>query len=271
MGHSAMPQNQSDRLKSKGSGDGPLGTALGRGAGVASDLWRRIRTRALSAIGPEAEAQLYEVHKEWLGDLSGKKVLEIGGGSPLSPWLADTARTYHAVSADPAELEALKVRLGEGRTARLIEADPMSGAFRETGYDVIYLHSVLHRMAERGPFLDRLLKKLAIEGRVVTTDPADGGALTRLVRTIDRPFRAESLPEHPVTEELKAELAERFYLINCVAPFRLGKAALVLGALHPELGRRVSERLIAADLKDRAAFNRLNASLQVSFLLGAPD
>ncbi|MGP3695957.1 methyltransferase domain-containing protein [Rhodobacter sp. NSM] len=271
MGHSAMPQKQRDVLKPKGQGEGPLGGALEKGAGVASDLWRRIRSRALSAVSPEAEAQLYEVHKEWLGDLSGKKVLEIGGGSPLSPWLAETARTYHAVSADPAKLEALKAVLGERKNARLIEADAMSGAFRDTGYDVIYVHSVLHRLAECGPFLDRLLKKLAIEGRVVTTDPADGGAVTRLVRSIDRPFRNETGPDHPVTEDLKRELAERFYLIECVAPFRLGKAALVLGVLHPEFGRKLSERLIASDLKDRAAFNRLTSSLQVSFLLGAPD
>ncbi|WP_420022646.1 class I SAM-dependent methyltransferase [Cereibacter azotoformans] len=271
MGHSAMPDKQRDVLKPNGPASGPVGGALEKGAALASELWLRIRTRALSAISPAAEAQLYEVHKEWLGDLSGKKVLEVGGGSPLTPWLAETARTYHAVSDDPARIEALQAQLGERRNARLIDADVMSGAFRDTGYDVIYLHSVLHRLEDRGPLLDRLLKKLAIEGRMVTTDPADGGGVTRLLRSIDRPFRTDTSPHHPVTEDLKRELAERFYLINCVAPFRMGKAALVMGVLHPETGRKLSERLIASDLKDRAAFNRLNSSLKVSFLLGAPD
>lgn len=271
MGHSAMPQKLRDALKQKGQDGGRIGNAVETLRRLASDLWTTIRTRALSAISPGAGEQIYAVHRDWLGDLSGRKVLELGGGSPLSGWLADTARTYHVVDPDPARLEALKQRLGEGRNARLIEADVMSGAFRDSGYDVIYAHSVLHRLEDRGPFLDRLLKKLAIEGRIVTTDPAEGGLLTRLVRGIDRPFRDEAGPDHPVTEAMKHELSERFYLIGCIAPFRRAKAAMVLGVIHPELGRRLSDRLMEQDLKDRAAFGRLGSGLQVSFLLGAPD
>ncbi|WP_096785243.1 bifunctional 2-polyprenyl-6-hydroxyphenol methylase/3-demethylubiquinol 3-O-methyltransferase UbiG [Rhodobacter sp. CZR27] len=271
MGNYAMPQKLRDALKQKGEVGGRIGNALDTAARLASDLWKGMRTRALSAASPEANDRLYDVHKEWLGDLSGKKVLELGGGSPLSGWLAATARTYHVVDADPARLEALKPVLGEGRNARLIEADVMSGSFREGGYDVIYLHSVLHRLADRGPLLDRLLKKLAIEGRIVTTDPAEGGPLTRLLRRIDRPFRADATPDFPVTEEVKRELSERFYLIGCVTPFRRAKAAMALGVIHPDLGRSLAERLMEADLKDRAAFGRLRSALQVSFLLGAPD
>ena len=67
--------------------------------GFATNLWRRMRLRALETVSRSARAQVYEIHRQWMGDLSQKKVLElgVGHGSPVSRHLATHSAAYHAL------------------------------------------------------------------------------------------------------------------------------------------------------------------------------
>jgi 2-polyprenyl-3-methyl-5-hydroxy-6-metoxy-1,4-benzoquinol methylase len=64
---------------------------------TATSLWARTRL-AMQAMRQDAAIgdDVLEMHRRWLGDLSGKKVLDLGcfAGNPLSMHLARTSASY---------------------------------------------------------------------------------------------------------------------------------------------------------------------------------
>lgn len=60
------------------------------------------------------QQQTYDLHKAWFGDLSGKKVLDLGcfAGNHLSVYLAQNAREYIGVDLSEAGILKLNKKAG---------------------------------------------------------------------------------------------------------------------------------------------------------------
>lgn len=237
--------------------------------GFATNLWRKVRQRALVTVSNVERNKVYQVHKEWLGDLSGKKVLElgVGHGSPLTAHLVRGAKDYHALDLSQHEIDLL---LTNHRTDGKINThviDFLDDGFLEKGFDVIYAHSVLHHFAHMGPALEKMKGCLVPRGTVISYDPLQVWLPVRLLRAAYRPFQTDADWEFPFTRQTCRELDTHFDVVDKFGVFNRAKWAMLLGILNPKLGRRFGDNWFAADLAARGTQDNMMKSLHISFHL----
>lgn len=239
---------------------------------LATNLWSRLRRRAMVAVSDTERAKVYDRHKAWLGDLSDKVVLDLGAGagSPLSGWLAQTARRYHAVELSEMQLTLLKRNIGNGPTRRFIAGDFLDPEVTRKQYDVIYAHAVLHHFEYMEVVLDMAAQKLRPGGVMITYDPLQTWLPIRMFRAVFRPFQSDADWEYPLTARGMEAIESRFQVQDAFGVFNRGKWALVLGVLSPRLGRRYGDALFAADFAEGAGRRSLRRSLHLSYYLTKP-
>jgi 2-polyprenyl-3-methyl-5-hydroxy-6-metoxy-1,4-benzoquinol methylase len=146
--------------------------------GKISYLWGRARF-ALQKVRSEAriDEDVLALHRNWLGDLSDKKVLDLGcfSGNDLSLELARNSSSYLGIDLSKRAIESLNFDLREaglyGSRTRAEAIDFLSPDFVETGFDVVYAKSVLHHFEHLGAMLEVLREKVAPGGVVVSWDP----------------------------------------------------------------------------------------------------
>ncbi len=238
----------------------------------ATNLWRRLRHRMLSSVSVAARNQLYDIHKEWLGNLSGAKVLELGSGSGsmLSVYLAGACREYHAIDLSQAQIDVLAGHLqGYGNTTFHV-GDFLADDFAPADFDIIYAQSVLHHFEYIDVALDRVLEKLAPGGKVITLDPVQSWWGARLVRAAFRPFQTDAAWEFPFTSTAMRKIETRFTVEQCLALYRKAKWALALGLVSPKRGAQYGDDWFDEDLSQFAGPAERRRALQVSFCLRAP-
>lgn len=241
--------------------------------GLATNLWRRLRGRALGAISPERQDLVLERHRQWMGDLAGRKVLELGcgRGTRLSRWMAATAGEYHALDLSAQSIATLRKRLrgqlGRKGRSRLVAGDFLDEAWHEGGFDLIYAKSVLHHFEFLDPVLDRLESKLAPGGQVVTLDPVATWAPMLLVRGIYRPFQTDRDWEFPFDSQALARIESRFRTRDRLGVYGAAKWAMPVALLSPALGRRLGDRWFDADMGRDWPAPALRRCLQVSYWL----
>ncbi len=238
----------------------------------ATNLWSKLRHRAMVAVSDEQRGRVYEVHRGWLGDLGGKTVLDLGAGagSPLSGWLADRAARYDAVELSGMQLDILKRNIGDGPTRHFIAGDFLDPGVTAGGYDVIYAHAVLHHFEYMDVVLDMAREKLKPGGVMITYDPLQTWLPIRLFRALFRPFQTDADWEFPLTAKGMRAIESRFAVRDRLGVFNRGKWALILGVLSPRLGRRYGDALFAADFDGRGRHRRLKSSLHLSYCLEKP-
>ena len=102
--------------------------------------------KVIDAVPPAARRGVYNVHRHWIGPLTGLKVLELGcgRGTPMTEFLATNSGHYHAIDLSNASVSALAKRLGPLPHVTLHVGDFLADTFTESGFDLIYAHSVLH-------------------------------------------------------------------------------------------------------------------------------
>lgn len=241
--------------------------------GLATNVWRRLRGRALGAIGPAQQDRILDRHRQWMGDLAGRKVLELGcgRGTRLSRWLAETAGEYHALDLSAQSIATLKRRLrkqlGRAGRARLVAGDFLDDGWQQGGFDLIYAKSVLHHFEFLDPVLERIEAKLAPGGQLVTLDPVATWAPMRLVRGLYRPFQTDRDWEFPFDHQALAQIESRFRTRDSLGIFGAAKWAMPLALLSPALGRRLGDRWFAADMERDWPPPALRRCLQVSYWL----
>lgn len=235
-----------------------------------TNLWRRFRHRAISSVPETVRAGVYDVHKAWLGDLSGAKVLELGcgSGSALTEYLADNARAYHAIDLSAAQIGMIGARLGPRDNVTLHTGDVLAEEFTERGFDVIYAQSVFHHFRFIDVLFDRIDTLLAPDGRITTLDPVQAWWPARLIRAAFRPFQTDAEWEYPFTAATLKKIENRFAVRASLALFNRAKWALAVGLFLPERGARMGERQFRADLANQPAWRDRRAALQISYLLG---
>ena len=142
---------------------------------TATRLWSYFRNGALNRIKKDIgiERDIYELHKNWFGDLAEKKVLDLGcyAGNSLSFYLAENSKEYLGIDLSPKGINNLSRRLEKIPGARAEVMDFLSEDFREKDFDLIYAYGVLHHFKDVDELIAKLQEKLSDRGKIVSHDP----------------------------------------------------------------------------------------------------
>lgn len=237
----------------------------------ATNLWRWLRARASAAVSDDMRAEFYAKHRDWIGDLSGKKVLELGcgTGTALSEYLADHAGEYHAIDLSPMQVEELKTRLGARQNTYFHSGDILDDTLTETGFDVIYAHSVFHHFRHIEVLFDRIDALAARNAKIITLDPLQSWLPARAFRAAFRPFQTDAAWEFPFDAATLRQIEKRFIAERSIGLFQRAKYALILGMISPRLGARFGDRWYGTDLDRDATGSAMNkrSAIQISYLL----
>jgi SAM-dependent methyltransferase len=242
--------------------------------GLATNLWRRWRGRALSVFESAAmDGSLSRVHLRWLPqDLSQFKVLDlgVGYGNPLSLTLARAARSYTAIDLSSRLVEHFQRQLDRAGlgNARAIVADFLSEEFAERDFDLVYARAVFHHFKYFDAFLEKLHGHLAPGGVVVTLDdPIETWLPMKVLRAAYRPFQTDASWEYPFTRDTLRRIQRFFTIERAQGTYDSSKWAIPLGFVAPKLARRCAQRWHEEDLARTYSAASVTSSLRVSFLL----
>lgn len=243
------------------------------GGNVATSFWNKLREYQYKMTDDiRLNELLFEKHKVWLGDLTGKRVLDLGchKGNELSAYLAKNSDYYLACDLSESALKVLESKLlAENITnANFAAMDILSEEFTEGNFDVIYAKSVFHHFEYFDEFLAKIKSLLKPNGIVITFDPIDFYLPLRIVRAIYRPFQFDKNWEFPFTAK-SIELIGKYFEVSDLAGM-MGKTkyAFPLYLLSPNYAIKKSKQWIDHDL-NKLKFNSraMKSCLRISFRL----
>lgn len=172
---------------------------------IPSKIWSFVREKSLKNIRRELGIleESYALHKEWMGDLSDKKVLDLGcyAGNSLSRYLAENSKEYIGLDLSDVAIAKLNEKLKELPNARAIAADFFSDDFSEENFDLIYAYGVLHHFKNVDTLIARLNQKLSPGGQIISYDPLETSRPIWLLRKMYRPFQSDAAWEWPFTRK----------------------------------------------------------------------
>jgi 2-polyprenyl-3-methyl-5-hydroxy-6-metoxy-1,4-benzoquinol methylase len=193
---------------------------------AATKLWSYFRNGALNRIKKDigVERDIYELHKSWFGDLSDKKVLDLGcyAGNSLSFYLAQNSKEYLGIDLSPKGINNLSRRLEKIPGARAEVMDFLSEDFKEKDFDLIYAYGVLHHFKDVDELIVKLQEKLNEHGAIVSHDPLRTSLPIKFIRSIYRPFQSDKAWEWPFSKQTYYRFEKAFDITERRAV--LGKA-----------------------------------------------
>ena len=172
----------------------------------ASSIWSRFRNGVLHDFRTKFDIKdrVYEEHKEWLGDLSDKKILDLGclRGNALSIYMAENAKEYIGIDLSDVAIAILQKNIEKHncKNASAIAVDFLSPEFHHKDFDVIYAYGVLHHFENFDLLVSKLKEKLKTNGIVISYDPLETSLPIKLLRVIYRPFQSDKDWEWPFTK-----------------------------------------------------------------------
>ena len=181
---------------------------------LATKIWSYFRNGILNKtrknIGVESE--ILGLHKEWLGDLSEKKVLDLGcyEGNQLSLYLAENSKRYIGIDLSEQGISQLNTRLKHIPQAEAVAVDFLSDGFEERNFDLIYAYGVLHHFKDVDYLIEKLQNKLSNKGEIISYDPLKTSFPIKLMRGIYRPFQTDKEWEWPFSKIVYYKFAEAF-------------------------------------------------------------
>jgi 2-polyprenyl-3-methyl-5-hydroxy-6-metoxy-1,4-benzoquinol methylase len=183
-----------------------------------SRIWSFVREKSLKNIKKELGIleQSYALHREWMGDLSQKKVLDLGcyAGNNLSIYLAANSGEYLGIDLSDVGIELLNNKLKDIPHARAVAIDFFSEEFSESNFDLIYAYGVLHHFKNVDNLIHRLNEKLAPNGRIISYDPLETSYPIWFIRKLYRPFQSDAAWEWPFTRKTVRKFEEGFKVIE---------------------------------------------------------
>ena len=168
-------------------------------------LWFALRNGVLTkfrqSIG--VEKNVIDKHVEWIGNLKGKKVLDLGcyQGNSLSMYLAQNSSEYIAIDLSEIAITKLNERLKMIPSANAMAVDFLSEDFKEDNFDIIYAYAVLHHFKNVPELIDRLNEKLSKNGKIISYDPTNTSISIRILRGLYRPFQTDKDWEWPFSKK----------------------------------------------------------------------
>ncbi|MGM0932642.1 MAG: class I SAM-dependent methyltransferase [Bacteroidota bacterium] len=202
---------------------------------AATRLWSYFRNGALNRIKKQlgVERDIYELHKSWFGDLSQKKVLDLGcyAGNSLSFYLAQNSKEYLGIDLSPKGINNLSRRLENILGARAEVMDFLSEDFKEKDFDLIYAYGVLHHFKDVDELIIRLQEKLKPGGEIISHDPLQTSLPIKFIRSIYRPFQSDKAWEWPFSKKTYYKLEEAFEIKERRAVLGKAKWSAFIGLL----------------------------------------
>ncbi len=181
-----------------------------------SSLWSKFRNGALSDFRKKFDIKdrVYDEHKIWLGDMSDKKILDLGclRGNALSLYMAENAKEYIGIDLSDVAIASLQQRLEKQncKNARAIAVDFFSPEFHHTNFDIIYAYGVLHHFENFDLLIARLKEKLSPNGIIIAYDPLETSFPIKVLRAIYRPFQTDKDWEWPFTKSVLNKINDHF-------------------------------------------------------------
>lgn len=181
-------------------------------------IWANLRNGVLNKIRKNigVQDQTYSIHKEWFGDLTYKKVLDLGcfAGNYWSIYLAENSKQYIGIDLSDVAIEKLKQRIVNFPNASAVSVDFLSEDFTEIEFDLIYAYGVLHHFPTTSILIGKLNEKLATHGQIISYDPLETSWPIKLLRKLYRPFQSDAAWEWPFTRKTIKEYQMAFRLIE---------------------------------------------------------
>ena len=194
---------------------------LKKAGNIFTILWRKGKRRLSKTkkrIGLNAAVD--DLHKKWLGDLSNKRVLDLGcyAGNPLSLYLSRSSKSYLGIDLSAVAIEKLQAKLRENNieNAEARAVDFLSEEFKDEKFDVIYARAVAHHFQYFDVFLKALREHLNPHGMVVMLDPMETFMPLKVMRMVYRPFQSDKKWEWPFTKR-NFVLMKKFFNFNSLA------------------------------------------------------
>lgn len=183
-----------------------------------SRIWSFVREKSLKNIRKELGIleQSYALHKNWMGDLSDKKVLDLGcfAGNNLSVYMAQNARQYLGIDLSDVGIARLNDKLKDIPNAEARAVDFFSEAFNEGEFDLIYAYGVLHHFKNVDNLIQRLDQKLAEGGRIISYDPLETSYPVWFIRKLYRPFQSDAAWEWPFNRKTIKKFDRAFNVVE---------------------------------------------------------
>lgn len=184
----------------------------------ATKLWYALRNGILTKFRKSVgiEKVVVQQHYEWIGDITGKKVLDLGcyAGNSLSMYLAQNSLEYIGIDLSEPAIQNLNKRLANIPTANAYAVDFLSDEFKEKDFDLIYAYAVLHHFKDIDELIEKLNEKLAPKGKIVSYDPTTTSKPVWLLRSLYRPFQSDKDWEWPFTEKTISKFEKAFRVID---------------------------------------------------------
>lgn len=184
----------------------------------ATKLWSNFRNGILNKIKKNigVQNQAYILHKQWFGDLSDKKVLDLGcfSGNYWSMYLAENAKEYLGIDLSDIAIEKLNERIKQFPNAEAKTIDFLSDDFTYDNFDLIYAYGVLHHFENTTILIDRLNEKLAIGGEIISYDPFETSLPIKILRSLYRPFQSDAAWEWPFTKKTFYKFKNSFDIVE---------------------------------------------------------
>ena len=177
-------------------------------------VWSYFRNGLLNRTrkGLGIENDIYDLHRSWFGDLSKKKVLDLGcyAGNNLSIYLAQNSAEYLGIDLSPKGINILAGRLSKINGARAEVMDFLSEEFKEKDFDLIYAYGVLHHFKDVDELILKLREKIKRNGSIISHDPLRTSLPIKTIRTIYRPFQSDRDWEWPFSRETYYKFEKAF-------------------------------------------------------------
>lgn len=242
---------------------------------AATGVWTRFRRgvgeSVRSAIGLHEEVEA--LHLQWMGDLTGKRVLDLGcySGNPLSVRIARESGAYLGVDLSRSAIAILGRKL-EGISHAEVEAvDFLDEDYPWGRFDVIYARGVLHHFKHAETLCELLLDRLVRDGVVVTHDPMETSVPVRIARRLYRPLQMDADWEWPFDRSTLAVFQRYFEIDQIKGLLGRAKYAIPLWFVNERLATRLGRRWHARDMADATSMNRhLFSCMQVAMRLRRP-
>jgi len=181
-------------------------------------LWSFVREKSLKNIRKELRIleESYALHKEWMGDLSQKKVLDLGcfSGNALSTYAAENSKEYIGIDLSDVAITRLNAKIEHLPHAKAVAQDFFSSEFQDEQFDLIYAYGVLHHFSNVDNLIEKLNEKLAAGGQIISYDPLETSRPIWLLRKLYRPFQSDAAWEWPFNRKTIRKFEQHFEVLE---------------------------------------------------------